>query len=337
MHVVQRRRREDLRQRVLRGDVDLEALGIKRLTVPKPLLDKMPVYIFTKPPEAPLPKVAVIFADLGINPMASSPNLAHEAGVKAIPPTLRPSSTPSLAPLPAFTQPTCAICLEDFVPDVTEVRELPCRHIFHPDCIDTFLLRNSSLCPMCKTSTLPPGCCPTKITGTMVRRERMIQRIRQRSIARRSVDIAPLDLPPPTVSFGNRISRLIRILRETRGTLGAPNAPGPPAANMEMVGEATTIQSIPSRRRSSVQMTGASLNIARGAQFPRTETAGSRPSCTSPSPQSRREWARQRALTMLGRGNGFGADVEPADESTDNTARRPLAKRLLHMVFPGFR
>lgn len=42
----------------------------------------------------------------------------------------------------------CCICLSDF--ELGElVRELPCEHIFHPTCIDTWLEFNS-LCPLCK-------------------------------------------------------------------------------------------------------------------------------------------------------------------------------------------
>lgn len=71
------------------------------------------------------------------------------------------------------SQPTCPICLDDYESLKTVVRELPCGHIFHPECIDHFLSKNSSLCPMCKMSTLPIGFCPPVITNSMVRRERM--------------------------------------------------------------------------------------------------------------------------------------------------------------------
>ncbi|RAH45734.1 RING-H2 finger protein [Aspergillus brunneoviolaceus CBS 621.78] len=53
------------------------------------------------------------------------------------------------------SQTTCAICLDDYVSGESTVRELPCGHIFHPDCIDTALTQSSSLCPLCKKSVLP--------------------------------------------------------------------------------------------------------------------------------------------------------------------------------------
>ena len=42
----------------------------------------------------------------------------------------------------------CAICLEEFGVGTTAVR-VPCLHEFHPKCIQTWLLKNSS-CPVCR-------------------------------------------------------------------------------------------------------------------------------------------------------------------------------------------
>jgi len=91
--------------------------------------------------------------------------------------------TPTLSSFISFlpySQPTCAICLEDYESGVSEIRELPCGHIFHPACIDMFLANHSSLCPLCKKSAFPVGYCPAKITNAMVLRERNLRRIRSR-------------------------------------------------------------------------------------------------------------------------------------------------------------
>ncbi|KAL4949916.1 hypothetical protein BDW69DRAFT_66409 [Aspergillus filifer] len=63
----------------------------------------------------------------------------------------------------SLSQTTCAICLDDFVPASSVVRELPCGHIFHPECIDASLTRSSSLCPLCKKSVLDPNFCPISV------------------------------------------------------------------------------------------------------------------------------------------------------------------------------
>lgn len=51
-------------------------------------------------------------------------------------------------------QTTCVICLDDFTPGLSVIRELPCNHVFHSRCIDTFLTRSSSLCPLCKRDVM---------------------------------------------------------------------------------------------------------------------------------------------------------------------------------------
>lgn len=45
----------------------------------------------------------------------------------------------------------CAICCEDFT-EKSMVRALPCheKHIFHPHCIDNWLLNRKAECPLCK-------------------------------------------------------------------------------------------------------------------------------------------------------------------------------------------
>ncbi|KUL86190.1 hypothetical protein ZTR_08345 [Talaromyces verruculosus] len=79
-----------------------------------------------------------------------------------------------------FSQHTCAICLDDFVPSQSLVRELPCTHIFHPECIDTFLARDGSTCPVCKHSVLPESFVEEQIGALLVRREERGRRLRRR-------------------------------------------------------------------------------------------------------------------------------------------------------------
>lgn len=126
--------RRDLRRRIAAGEVDLEALGIKRLTVPRKHIDGLPQKTWR-----------------------SADNAAGATG---------------------FAQSSCAICLDDYEVDVTVLRELPCHHTFHPACIDPFLEKRSSLCPLCKRSVLPKGFIPsdTQLTAATIMRERQRRR-----------------------------------------------------------------------------------------------------------------------------------------------------------------
>ena len=50
---------------------------------------------------------------------------------------------------------TCVICTDEFA-DNAYVTELNCGHIFHPLCIEKWLLDYSSVCPMCKCRVILP-------------------------------------------------------------------------------------------------------------------------------------------------------------------------------------
>ncbi|KAI1419881.1 hypothetical protein F5Y12DRAFT_792681 [Xylaria sp. FL1777] len=168
MHYVQNRRRASLRRRVMNGEVNLEALGIKRLTVPLTHIQTYPLFTYNY--------TAPISSSLSPRKSLQSPGK---------------TSFDSASPSSSYNrgkhndrldyQPTCLICLEEFESKVTIIRELSCGHIFHPDCIDEFLSEMSSLCPQCKRSMYPQGHCP-RITNSMVRRELGTQKLRsQRS------------------------------------------------------------------------------------------------------------------------------------------------------------
>ncbi|KAF9169396.1 hypothetical protein BGX21_010468 [Mortierella sp. AD011] len=58
------------------------------------------------------------------------------------------------APIDEATNETCAVCLDEFS-DGEEIRILPCHHEFHCECIDPWLTRKSSTCPLCKYDCMP--------------------------------------------------------------------------------------------------------------------------------------------------------------------------------------
>lgn len=192
MHILQYRRRKSLRRRVANGEVDLEALGIKRLLLPRKELDKIPLRTYVSSAGQSSPEnTAKSSPATSTTPMPASPPPVLTAPATASPlfaapdpplppsPTLTPRRIPSHELPPnseLYDQPSCSICLDDFISHVTTVRELRCGHIFHPACIDSFLENQSSLCPLCKKSSLPPGYVPAQLTNATVRRERQMRR-----------------------------------------------------------------------------------------------------------------------------------------------------------------
>ncbi|KAJ4404525.1 hypothetical protein N0V91_005869 [Didymella pomorum] len=323
MHIIQRRRRNALRQRVLNGEVDLEALGVKRLTVSQAILDKMPIVTYTgsppegeKPPEAP-----AVAANL-------APGVDAETGSKTSPLVRRVSApTPSTTNNTTFSQPTCPICIDDFEANETQVRELPCRHIFHPECIDTFLLRNSSLCPMCKQSVLPAGACPVNITNMMVRRERHIARMRARSAWSAANGGAP---PPVSVTASDHARNAFGSIGRAvtgRRIFSAPERRQNPPADIEMGSTATSQPAMPPAQPVS--------SVPNGPPPPLAPAPTNAQDCEPPPTptQNRREWARQRALNLLGNRHA-PPEVDPIEQEEN---ARPKWKRALNKVFPGFR
>lgn len=178
MHLLQRQRRKSLAARVKKGEVDLEAMAIARVMVPSEHITEK-FHIFTYVSESDRASTCP--------PTPSSYRGSSRHGARSISSVMSMSavsarSRSSLAGSEYSTaatndQPRCQICLEEFINRLTHIRQLPCGHIFHPICIDEFLTKNSSLCPICQQCMLPRGYCPT-ITNAMVRRERAMRRLR---------------------------------------------------------------------------------------------------------------------------------------------------------------
>ncbi|PNY26287.1 RING finger membrane protein [Tolypocladium capitatum] len=186
MHFLQRRNRKTLRRRVQSGEVDLEAMGIKRLTVPASHVKAFPIFTYNAEPDLvngpPTPRSpggnqrkpsrkSRRSEQRSASSDATSPGTTHSGKRRNRKGTAGSTAT--------NYQPKCHICLASFEHKSSIIRELPCGHIFHPACIDEFLTQNSSLCPMCKHCMLPRGYSP-RITNGMVRRERAVRRLRER-------------------------------------------------------------------------------------------------------------------------------------------------------------
>ncbi|KLU88049.1 hypothetical protein MAPG_07036 [Magnaporthiopsis poae ATCC 64411] len=173
VHLVQRRRRASLRRRVQNGEVNLESLGISRLTVPMHHIHGFPLFTYSFRPEPSL--------ELPATPDRAKLDRIAPASLMTTMSDEKSSSGRSARTKGHLSgldyQPKCYICFDEYVDRQTVIRELPCGHIFHPKCIDELLSQSSSLCPLCKASMLPRGYSP-RITNQMVRREMSIRRLR---------------------------------------------------------------------------------------------------------------------------------------------------------------
>ncbi|KAK4158709.1 hypothetical protein QBC43DRAFT_328499 [Cladorrhinum sp. PSN259] len=194
MHFAHGRRRASLRRRVLSGEVNLEALGIKRLTVPMDHIQTFPLFTYhyepdvISPPTSPQSPSRTRNKRRQSREQQSQPRTSDQNNNTSNMPrgasrsatlSVSEEKTSSSDVTSTSYQPFCEICLEPYQNRATIIRELPCGHIFHPECVDEFLNEISSLCPLCKASMLPPGYCP-KITNSMVRKEFAIRQIRGR-------------------------------------------------------------------------------------------------------------------------------------------------------------
>ena len=296
--ILQRRRLQDLERRIAAGEVDLEMLHVKRLNVPQSILDKMPLYTYDDKRGPPKPDNSNSTSQSS-GEESSKRIEAQDRGMLAITPhsllkswnvielTMGTSmSITDTGPAtcadqiensqhldPSYSQSTCAICLDDYVSGESTVRELPCHHIFHPECIDLFLLQNSSLCPVCKSSALPRGYCPEEITNAMVHQERIARRRQQRAERRNGEGERSGDSPEQLTTPLRRLSTRLR--RQLGATL-------------------STSRSTSRSRRQSGENSGAPPDL------PPSSRRSSAAQARMHDHGERLEIMRRRALQMLG-------------------------------------
>ena len=87
-----------------------------------------------------------VFSEGGMDEIIS--RLMDEEALKNMPPPASKQVIDSLPDFRAKTVEECPICQENFV--VHEVvKKLPCDHLFHKDCISSWLKVNGT-CPICR-------------------------------------------------------------------------------------------------------------------------------------------------------------------------------------------
>lgn len=94
------------------------------------------------------PKQVWRHSSLRGEPPASKPSILH---VSQRHPDVSPRSLESGAGKPQEVSPLCSICTEDFI-EGTRLRKLPCGHVFHPQCIDLWLMDRARTCPLWSVS-----------------------------------------------------------------------------------------------------------------------------------------------------------------------------------------
>ncbi|KAM7193577.1 hypothetical protein V8F20_008350 [Naviculisporaceae sp. PSN 640] len=292
MHLVQSRRRASLARRVRAGEVNLEGMGIKRLTVPMDHIKTFPLFTYHYEPSVGSPPTSPRHGRTrrgsrgtgAIVPTSPTSNRASTFSEKS------PSSPTGAFQAATDYQPACEICLRKYQNRVTVIRELPCGHIFHPECIDEFLNEVSSLCPLCKACMLPKGYCP-KITNVMVRRERAIRRLRDRVEVEDEDDTSP---PGLFRRMMNAIKKTITGRGDSKSTptlteLRARPRPRPRSIAVEK--DATTN---PDRNNSGEEDPGSPTDLARRRML---ELAGTQPDDGEPHFT---RWQRMRTRVFPG-------------------------------------
>lgn len=236
LNLLQWYRRRDLRRRIRSGEVDLEQLGIKRLTIPEELVAKLPIRTYTHGEQH--------FHNDGVVPATTHANKPRLKKFNILPHSTPDAKVENAPPIVGFSQTNCPICLEEFEDNVTQVRQLYCDHIYHQECIDPYLKTRSNRCPLCKQGTLPQGYIPAdlKLTNNTVRRERAI-----RAEARRSRG------HDGTLAHGD--VNLHTLTRDGEGhshstattTVSSLNQPSPPAVVAADPAAPVTPNAVPSR------------------------------------------------------------------------------------------
>jgi hypothetical protein len=180
---LQRRRRQLLIRRIEAGQVDVERLAMSVLRAPRELVDKLPMYTYTgeaptvvpiTPKDETKQEVYTSVAELEGDTPPPSDDPPQVTDIRRPEPVAINPTTDQ--PAPSVNrhwdmQTSCAICLEDFVVGSSQLRELPCGHVFDPPCIDQYLIEQSSQCPLCKKSVLPAGSLQIPVTNALVRQE----------------------------------------------------------------------------------------------------------------------------------------------------------------------
>ncbi|CAI8606376.1 unnamed protein product [Vicia faba] len=93
------------------------------------------------------PGVTELFEQLSANDQRGPPP-ASRSSIAAIP-------TVKIASKHLQSDPSCPVCQDDFELG-SDAKQMPCKHMFHPDCIVPWLVQHNT-CPVCRQELPPQG------------------------------------------------------------------------------------------------------------------------------------------------------------------------------------
>lgn len=101
-------------------------------------------------PHNNMPHPGMLISQHALN--AQYPTQTYSCWLAAAAHTATPGGTGDS--IPTYSE-CCVVCLESLEPDHS-IRALPCRHVFHTDCITPWLTTRQAACPLCKAKVLAP-------------------------------------------------------------------------------------------------------------------------------------------------------------------------------------
>ncbi|RLN35970.1 putative E3 ubiquitin-protein ligase XERICO [Panicum miliaceum] len=146
-------------------------MGISSMPEPRDSLLGFLVYnaVISLAALAGLVRAALVFLDLGdweADGAGSEDRLVSAAGQGSVERMHKPLRPARLGPIPGVTTTCgaaaaaagddCSVCLAGFVAEAV-VNRLPCGHLFHRGCLETWLRYERATCPLCRAHVPVPA------------------------------------------------------------------------------------------------------------------------------------------------------------------------------------
>ncbi|KFG47074.1 zinc finger, C3HC4 type (RING finger) domain-containing protein, partial [Toxoplasma gondii FOU] len=187
----------------------------------------------------------------------------------------------------------CAICIEDFVPTAL-VRLLPCGHVFHRTCIDSWFTR-STLCPLCLHDYRPASPSPSAapLSSSLLASP---SRSRQSLLTLRAS--FPYSASSPPAWSRHHTAPLHSLLHPTAPSfLPAQSLPAPHAVRHGRLEQARTLQLLALSQRESAR--GGDRGRRQEARLSRAASGGGRGPRRPHSSRGRARTAQNSGATHL--------------------------------------